>query len=257
MAANFFKVNKGLTLAPQPSEPSGQNGDLYYNTTLNRFRQYQNGSWKDLGSGSGGGGFKNYLSPIVTTQSSTPNPGNGDFELGSTAGWSCGQIGTLVNGLPTSLTPTFGADNATGTSNLTLSAVNTNIIAGTYSMSAAFSGVTVQGDMIHTNAFNIDNEDQAKVLGWKVFYKAQSGASNANWSGTSSNSFGVAFWDVTNSAWLSNTGNFSFTQSSGIGMASGSFQTAINTTQIRMVIYNVNATSGAITLYLDDASVGP
>ena len=37
----------------------------------------------------------------------------------------------------------------------------------------------------------------------------------------------------------------------------GTFQTASTTAEIRLVVYNTNATSGAITVYFDDFSVGP
>jgi hypothetical protein len=60
MANNFFKIDKGTTLTPQTAEPAGQNGDSYYNSTLGKFRFYENGSWKSLGSGSGSSG-PNYI----------------------------------------------------------------------------------------------------------------------------------------------------------------------------------------------------
>lgn len=219
-----------------------------YDTTSSRW-QLAGGS----GSGSGGGSGKNYLSAIATSQSASPNTGNGDFEQGSTTGWSLGTIGTLTNGLPTG-SPTFGS-GASG--NLSISAVSSGQLAGSYSLSYASSAATTQGNMLASNAFYIDTEDQAKVLSWKFYYKAQTNPSNANWSGTSSNSFAVAVYDVTNSAWLGNVGNFSMTQSSGIGIASGTFQTGSSTSQIRFVVYNANATSGATTVYFDDFFVGP
>ena len=205
------------------------------------------------GSGSGGGSGKNYLSAITTSQSSTPNIGNGDFSSGSTTGWSLGTVGTLTNGIPTG-TPTFGS-GASG--NLSISTVSSGQLAGSYSLSYASSAATTQGNMLASDAFYIDKEDQAKVLGFKFYYEAQTNPSNGNFSGTSSNSFAVAAWDVTNSAWLPLAGNFSMTQSSGVGIASGTFQTASNTTQIRFVMYNANASAGAITMYFDDFFVGP
>lgn len=251
MSVNLFKINKGINLTPQTTAPAGENGDIYYDSSLNKFRKYENGNWRELGSGTGGS--KNYLSSITTSQSSTANTGNGDFELGSTTGWSLGTTGTLTNGIPTG-TPTFGS-GASG--NLSISTVSSSHLAGSYSLSYASSAATTQGNMLASDTFYIDNEDQSKVLTWKFYYKAQTNPTNANWSGTSSNSFGVAIYDVTNGAWLSNTANFAMTQSSGIGVATGTCQTNSNTTQLRFVMYNVNATSGAITVYFDDFSIGP
>ena len=199
-------------------------------------------------------GSKNYLTTyIASTSSGVPNTGNGNFELGSTTGWTLGTIGTLTNGLPTG-SPTFGS-GASG--NLSISTVSSRQLAGSYSLSYASSSATTQGNMLASDAFYIDTEDQAKVLTWEFYYKAQTNPSNADWSGTSSNSFGVAVYDVTNSTWLGTTASFGMTQSSGVGYATGTFQTATTTTQLRFVVYNVNATSGAITLYFDDFVVGP
>jgi hypothetical protein len=52
MAINFMKVKNGITFLPQSSAPgSPQNGDLYYDSTLNKFRFYQNGAWVVPGTG--------------------------------------------------------------------------------------------------------------------------------------------------------------------------------------------------------------
>ncbi len=60
MAENFFKIKQGLNLDPQSqfgsSDPTGTNGDIYYNPTLNEFRIFQNGTWTTMGGGGGGGG---------------------------------------------------------------------------------------------------------------------------------------------------------------------------------------------------------
>ena len=103
-----------------------------------------------------------------------------------------------------------------------------------------------------SNAFFIDSEDQAKVMSITFSYKLASGS--ASFTGTSAGSFGVAIWDVTNSAWIMPVGVFSL---NGSGNFVGSFQTTSNSTQYRLVLYNANATSGAATLYVDDFTVGP
>ena len=52
MADNHFKIHKGTTHAPQASAPANPtNGDIYYDSTLNRFRGYENGVWVDVTSG--------------------------------------------------------------------------------------------------------------------------------------------------------------------------------------------------------------
>jgi hypothetical protein len=202
-----------------------------------------------------GGGSKNYLSAYTaSTSGGTANIGNGNFELGSTAGWTLGTLQVASNGLPTG-TPLF-ASGASG--NLSIGTVRSGSqIQGSYSLSYASSAATTQGNMLASGTFNIDTEDQAKVLTFKVYYQVASGASNDNFSGTSSNSFGIAAWDATNSSWIYPAGAFSMTQSSGTGYATGTFQTNSNTQQLVFIIYNANATAGATTLYFDDISVGP
>jgi hypothetical protein len=56
MSDSFLKVRKGITLAPQSSEPSNPtNGDIYYDSSLNKFRKYENGAWTNLNTGGQGG----------------------------------------------------------------------------------------------------------------------------------------------------------------------------------------------------------
>lgn len=175
------------------------------------------------------------------------------FENGLTTGWGLGTTGTLTNGLPTG-SPTFGS-GASG--NLSIAAVSTTPISGNFSLSYISSAATTAGNMLHTDALIVQPDLQAKVLTFKFNYQAFANASNGNFSGTSSNSFGVAVWDVTNSSWLIPAGAFAMTQNSGVGVATGTFQTNANTASIRFVIYNANATAGAITMYFDDFSLGP
>ncbi len=175
-----------------------------------------------------------------------------DFENNSTTGWTLGTIGTLTNGLPTG-SPTFGS-GASG--NLSI-ATTSSSIEGVYSLNLVSSTATTQGNMLASSSYAIDAEDQAKVLTVKFYYKAASGASNCNFSGTSSNSFAWALYDVTNSSWLSSAGNFNLIQSSGCGYVTGTCQTNATTANIRLCVYNANATSGAATLTLDGFYVGP
>ena len=175
------------------------------------------------------------------------------FENGLTTGWDLGTTGTLTNGLPTG-SPTFGSGVS---GNLSIAAVSTTPISGNFSLSYVSSAATTVGNMLHTDALIVQPDLQAKVLTFKFNYQAFANASNGNFSGTSSNSFGVAVWDVTNSSWLIPAGAFAMTQNSGVGVATGTFQTNANTASIRFVVYNANATAGAITMYFDDFSLGP
>lgn len=54
MALDFMKVFKGLNFAGQSSAPSSPgNGDVYYDSTLNKLRCYENGAWVNLSDSDG------------------------------------------------------------------------------------------------------------------------------------------------------------------------------------------------------------
>ena len=148
--------------------------------------------------------------------------------------------------------------SAAGT--LSKSIVSSGQLAGSYSLSLASSGATTAGDMLVTSALTLDLEAQASVQTFSFFYKIASGASNGNFSGTSSNSIGVAIYVVDGTlagTWIQPAGVFNITQSSGVGKAAGTFQVPSDATQVRLAVYFPNATSGAITVYLDDFVLGP
>jgi hypothetical protein len=183
------------------------------------------------------------------------------FENAATTGWSLAHS-SLTSTFPSSVATagtafdsTHGGSAAAGA--LSIATVSSGQLAGSNSLSLASSAATTAGDLLISQAYTIDTADQAKALGFKFSYKAQSGASNANWSGTSSNSFGVAIYDVTNAAWIMPAGVWNIVQSSGVGISTGTFQTPSNMTQFQVALFNANATSGAATVYLDDFSVGP
>lgn len=212
-----------------------------YNTSSNKLNVYNGTSWVDVGSGSGSSG-KNYIT-------------NSDFEAGATTNWSLGNVSINSTTKFPDGSPTFGSG---ASANLSITTVTGGSqIAGTYSMSYVSSTSTTAGNFVASDAFTIDKEHQAKALKFSFSYQAAVNPSNANWSGTSANSFGVAIYDVTNSQWIQPSGCFSMVQSSGVGQAYGEFQTSSNGTQYRLVVYNANSTSGAITLYMDSFTWGP
>lgn len=203
--------------------------------------------------GGSGGGSKNYLSKITPSLSSgVANTGNGDLELGTTTGFSLGTV-ALTNNFPSG-TPTFGSG---ASSNLSLSVISSQQLSGKYSLGWSTTAASTAGDLVATSAFFIDSTDQAKVLTYKLNYKVTANPASGNFTGTSANSLGVAIYDVTNSAWIQPSGVFNFTQISGVGQAYGSFQTPSNGSQFRLVVYNANATTGALSVSMDDFSVGP
>jgi len=176
-----------------------------------------------------------------------------NFENNATTGWSLGTTGTITSGLPTG-TPTFGS-GASG--NLSISVVSSGQLSGSYSLSYASSAATTQGNMLASQAYSVNPSDKSRVLTYKFNYNVVSGAGNGNFSGTTSNSFGVAVYDVTNSTWLTCSSPFTINQTSAIGQAVGTVQLGATTASIRFVVYNANATSGAITLYFDDFVLAP
>jgi hypothetical protein len=177
---------------------------------------------------------------------------NAQLPRGTTTGWSLGTA-TLTSNLPTGA-PTFGS-GASG--NLSISASSSSPILGGFSLLYASSTATTAGNFLASEALTLEREDQARVLQFKFAYEASVNPTNGNFSGTTSNSFGVAIYDVTNSAWIIPAGVFNLVQNSGVGICSGTFQTPINMTSFRVVLYNANASAGAITMKLDDFFVGP
>jgi hypothetical protein len=112
--------------------------------------------------------------------------------------------------------------------------------------------------MLVSVPFKIDIKDQAKVLSIKIAYRLSSdpGAANRNFSGTSSNSFGIAIYDATADTWIQPAGYLGFTQSSGAGVLQATFQTTSSSTNYRLAIYNMNSIGGALTMLFDDIQVG-
>ena len=92
-------------------------------------------------------------------------------------------------------------------------------------------------------------------MGFSFYYQAVSGT--MDFSGTSANTWAVYLYDVTNSAWIQPAGVYNLVQGSGIGIASGTFQTTSNSTQYRLAVLCITATSGAVEMKFDDFACGP
>lgn len=212
---------------------------------LSQLGQFITISATGAGGGTGGTG-KNYLTTYLG------NPGNGNFELGNTTGWSK-FVTTTANGAPTgAITPTSGGSIST------FHATQSVVLAGDWSLETIANSGYSNGDGFVSGVFDIDIEDQAKVMGISFFYKANTNPQDVNFSGTVNNTFAVAVYDVTNSVWIQPQGSFNMVQSHGVGFFSGTFQTTANSTQYRLAVVCVNSTPGASTsLIWDDFNLGP
>jgi hypothetical protein len=184
--------------------------------------------------------------------------GNGTFENGTTTGWSLSHT-TLDSTTKTPNQASASWTSAAGT--LSASAVTSGALSGSTSLSLASSGATTAGDMLVSNAFTVDPAGQASVLAFSFYYQISSGAANGNFSGTSSNSYGIAIYDATNNAWVQPAGVFNVVAASATtaitARATGTFQLPITCTSARIAIFFPNASSGAITMLVDDVFVGP
>jgi hypothetical protein len=186
-----------------------------------------------------GSGLKNYL----TTYKG--NAGNGDFETGDTTGWS------LFNTTLTGVTPTGAIASGAGSIN-TFQATTATPLAANYSLLVGASGSLGLGQGFISNAFTIDLEDRAKVLTFSFAYQAISGT--MNFSGTSANTWAVYLYDGAN--WIQPAGVYNLVQSSGVGLATGTFQTTSTATTYRIAVVCIN-TATNISMEFDSFFVGP
>jgi hypothetical protein len=173
---------------------------------------------------------------------------NPDFNDGVSTYWG------LFNTTLTSKIPT-GSITAGAASITTFAADSTTPIEGAFDLRVASSGAITAGHGFISDAFTIDREDQAKVMGFSFAYEAVSGT--MNFSGTSNNTWAVYIYDVSGAAWLQPAGVYNLTQGSGIGIASGTFQTTATGTQYRIAIICITATSGAVEMRFDNFQLGP
>lgn len=189
--------------------------------------------------------------PSTTTFQITQSPYGGSTvsTLGST------QSGThTFHAVPQLTTGTINSGASSVTS---FGVISSGQIAGSFSLQTASSSNWTAGQGFITDAFNIDGEDQGKVLSFTASYKVTAGATNLFVPGNWNNSFALYAYDVTNGLWLSPVGSYSMTQTSGAGSIAGSFQTSINGTQYRLAVVCINYTLGAATIVWDDFTVGP
>lgn len=232
MANDFTKIEKGLTLGALASDPSGGlNGDIYYNTTTNKFRKYENGAWKNLSDGGSGQGSKNYIA-------------NGTFEddISGVATYDDGA--NYVDG-------TGGSPTA-----ITISRTTSSPLAGTASLLISKAASSSVGEGASILSTTIDIEDRTRPLFVKLSYDF----SHANYV---SGDVQLKAYDMTNGAILAvrplgnldTSGGFLKTQA----IATAMIYQPSTCTQVRLSIHcqTDNASGSAWTAKVDSVSVGP
>lgn len=232
MANDFTKIEKGLTLGALASDPSGGlNGDIYYNTTTNKFRKYENGAWKNLSDGGSGQGSKNYIA-------------NGTFEddISGVATYDDGA--NYVDG-------TGGSPTA-----ITISRTTSSPLAGTASLLISKAASSSVGEGASIASTTIDIEDRNRPLFVKLSYDF----SHANYV---SGDVQLKAYDMTNGAILAvrplgnldTSGGFLKTQA----IATAMIYQPSTCTQVRLSIHcqTDNASGSAWTAKVDSVSVGP
>lgn len=230
MSSDFFKISKGVTLTPQGSEPTGQDGDIYYNNILNKFRKFENGIWKNLaGEGSG---FKNILSEE-----------NSKFEAG-VQDWTAyddGAVSIPVDG-------TGGSPSAISRSATT---VVGEVLEDLTSLKISKSAADGQGEGTSVLSKTIDRADRGKPFFTYFSYDA----SHANYV---RGDLKIYAYDVTNSKLLtvySDTNNGELLQTKGL--FSGIFYTEDTTAQIRLIVHCTSTNASAYDVFLDEVVVTP
>ena len=174
---------------------------------------------------------------------------NSGLANGQLAGWS------LFNTTLTGVIPTGSI--TTGSSAFTLAVDTNSKIASTNALLLQKPGTgSSVGNGIISDVFTIDAEDQAKVLSFKFSYLFTNSL-GYNVSGTSSNTFAIYIYDVTNSAWIQPAGVYNTVQYNSIGFATGTFQTSANATQYRLAIIDINNHPTSALSYFDSFFVGP
>lgn len=222
MSSDFFKINKGVTLKPQSSTPSNSaNGDMYYDSTLGKFRKYENGVWTDFGSGSGG---INYIS-------------NPDAEA-DTTGWATYADAAAA-------TP---VDGTGGSPNVTITRTTSGPLRGLGSFLITKDAANRQGQG-SSYAFTIADADKAKVLAVSFDYEIASGT-------FATSDLTVYLYDVTNSLLIQPAG-YSIQNTLIESKHIATFQTASNSTSYRLIFHVASTSALSYTLKFDNVQVGP
>ncbi len=220
-----------VTTAQRDAIPSPATGLVLYNSDTNKFQFYNSVSWKDLGSGSGSGGGKNYVL-------------NPDFE-DNTAGWNTYQ--DAANPYP--------IDASGGSPTLVLTRHSSTSLAGSYVARLEKPASNLQGEGFSYD-LTVDAEEQTRMMTYSFSYRIASGS---YYSGTDTQpSDLVAYvYDKTNGVMAQPVPYKLECQSSISCQFKGQFQAASNSVDYRLVVHQASDAATAYTANFDSFSFGP
>ena len=136
MAINYLEVTEGVTLKPSPAPSTPQNGDIYYDSTANLFKFYQNGSYVGVGGSGGANAALSNLTSVAINTSLLPGTTN-SIDLGSSGEkWANIYFGTQIlgpNGSTSVPSYSFSSSTSTGmyssaTNNIDFSINGSNLL---------------------------------------------------------------------------------------------------------------------------------
>ena len=229
MADRFYKLNRGLTLNPQSEygsgDPSGTDGDVYYNNVLGKFRKFQNGLWSDIG-----GGAEVVTDSTTTGSDATLTP----IAAGTTVVRLTNASLVSLGGIPAGFAgQQVTVENQTGN---TVTIVNEDL-----SVSAADRILTGSGNVAMANNATFTFTYDATISRWMLTGGSGSGSNGINYIKNPDAETGTTGW-----ATYSNTAeNVPVTGTSGV--ATGLTFTASNVSPLRgtqsFVMTQANSTS--------------
>lgn len=236
MSKNSFKIKNGLTLTPSFSgaPPSPQDGDIYFDGTLNAYRKYSSGFWTTIGSGD------------AKTKELLLNP-NG--ALGVT-GWQQG----FYLGYTDKPTGAFQAGTTTG---FNIASTTVDPLFKDSSLEITKSGGTGIKGSCFVSQFDLPISCRAAVLDIKVNYLTSGTFTAGDQNTNSTVIFYTEFYDGT--TWtLAEPSSYKLLSNSTTvsDTFSASIQTPYNAEAMRLIAYITENSANTWGLKLD-ASVTP
>jgi hypothetical protein len=217
-----------MTTTQRDAVSSPAAGLFVYNTTSNKFNNYNGSAWVELGSGSSG---VNYIT-------------GGDAESGTT-GWATYKDAAQA-------TP----ENCTaGSPTLTWTQSTSSPLRGAANFLATKDAANRQGEGA-SYAFTIDRQDQAKAMTISLEWEVGSGTFAVGDSSSDSD-LEVYIYDVTNSQLIQPAGYKLVGGTTGQWSYQGTFQTASNSQSYRLCLHEAKSGTSAYTLKVDSVSVSP